>query len=1081
MTDSATSSKAILEAANRLRQLTQISIQSQWRYSLTDLPIAQATRASTWQGWQPVSLNTRNHVAWNKGRKVIWLGQQITVPHNLQGYYVEGLLLRLALTWWAEEAQVFVNGKLVQEGDLFDASTRILLSSSAKFRDTVNVALRLVSPGHDDGALVRSLCVYERADQQVNPYPEPGFVADELTVLQEYLAAVAPNKLKTVATAVSKLPWSVLDVTDRQGFDRGLTTLRQQLKPLSNLIKQRQIKLLGHAHLDLAWLWTVDETWKVAERTFQSVLELQKDFPELTFAHSTPALYQWLESNRPELFAAIRDKIAAGQWEVVAGLWIEPELNIVSGESIARQVLYGQRYVQEKFGAVNKIAWLPDTFGFSWQVPQILQQGEVEHFVTQKLRWNDTTKFPHELFWWKAPNGNRVLSLNSAPIGEGIDPVKMARYAIEWEKETKIPVSLWLPGVGDHGGGPTRDMLELARRWQQSPFFPQLEFTTALEFLNTLEQQQSTDADPSSPPTWNNELYLEFHRGCYTTHADQKWWNRRCEEVLYEAELFASMTSLLLDEPYPKADLETAWKQVLFNQFHDILPGTSIPQVFIDANWEWETAARTGTTIRDRALQQLADHISLPPPPHPNARAIVVFNSLNWTRSEVVTITLEQPGFVGQRCHWQVYDLNGRAINVQLDFQTPDGTFCWKLSFLAENIPAIGYRCFWLCPSSTGLSVMQPATTGSFVLENEFLRAAVDPVTGDLYSLFDKGYKRELISRGGNQLQAFQDKGQYWDAWNIDPNYAQHPLPTAQLLRIQYEARGPIATQVRVIRKIGQSIFDQMYILEKGSPILKVRNQVDWRERHVLMKVAFPLNIDAAYATYEIPYGAIERTTRPTTSQDKAKWEVPALRWADLSDTASNNSYGFSVLSDCKHGYDCQPRQIRLTLLRGAEWPDPEADRGFHQFTYALYPHNRDWRSAHTVRRGYEISHPLRVIINAAPGETQRDRTTQMLPTSGQFLNLSAENLVLTAFKPTEANRNQWAIRCYECHGKPAAIDWDNALNTTILGKSLDVTTLKRTNLLEHPTSDNSSQSPTQSVEAWTIATFVVNCLQITH
>jgi alpha-mannosidase len=1015
-----------------------------------------------------VTRNDRGHVAWVKGRKVLWLGQRIVVPHNLQGYYLQGLTLRLGLTWWAENAQIYVNGKLVQEGDLFDAVTRILLSASVNIQDAIEVAIRLVSPGHDNGALVRSLCFYERPNQSLNP-PEPSFVADELAVLQDYLTTFAPDKLASVATATETLPWSVLTVTDRASFDRGLTALRQQLQPLSSLLKHRKIQLLGHAHLDLAWLWPVSETWQVAERTFQSVLQLQQEFPELIFGHSTPALYAWIENNRPELFAAIKNQIVAGQWEVIAGLWIEPELNLVNGESLARQVLYGQRYVKEKFGQVSTIAWLPDTFGFCWQFPQILQQGDVEYFVTQKLRWNDTTQFPHDLFWWQGLDGTKILSLNSAPIGEGIDPIKMATYARTWETKTKQQMAFWLPGVGDHGGGPTRDMLEMARRWQQSPFFPQLEFTTAQTFLDEIKTRSTSNPQPSIPnlPTWNNELYLEFHRGCYTTHADQKWWNRRCEDVLYEAELFASLTTLLLNQPYPQAAIETAWKQVLFNHFHDILPGSSIPEVFIDANWDWETAAQTGKTIRDRALHSLAQQIQFPPPPHTNARTIVVFNQLNWTRSEVVTVSVEQSGFAEQKCYWQICDLNGRPIDSQLEFENRNGSYFWHLSFLAENIPGVGYRSFWLCPEKEGRSVTKPWPTNVFVLENEFLQVTVDPTTGNLSRLFDRVHKRDMLSRPGNQLQAFRDSGQYWDAWNIDPKYAQYPLPAPQLISIQYEAKGSIMTRIRVVRKLGQSTFHQVYVLDKGARVLKIQTQVDWQERHVLVKAAFPLNMDAATATYDIPFGAIQRSTRPQTAHEKAKWEVPALRWADLSDTASNNSYGFSVLSDGKHGYDCQPHQIRLTLLRSPAWPDPNADRGLHQFTYAVYPHDRNWQTAHTLRRGYELNQPLRIVQTQPTASLPTPHSP--LPSSGQFLNLSANNLVLSAFKRSEESPDQWIVRCYESHGQSATIDWSSGFSP-ILGQRLNVQAVKSANLLERPT----TQAPSP-IAPWKIATFLMS------
>ncbi len=388
-----------------------------------------------------------------------WFCQTITVPSDLHGYPLEGLSLRVALTWWAELAQIFVNGELVQEGDLFDHSTRLLLSDAVKPGDEFTIALRLISPGHDDGALVRSLCLYEApnfnsrvsfssddeiptvSEQKPNSLTaEPGFIADELAILHLYLQTFAPDQLEDLANAVTQIDWSTLEAQNSKLlFDRSLTTLRDRLLPLSNFIKQRTIKLLGHAHLDMAWLWPISETWEAAERTFESVLKLQRDFPELIFCHSTPALYDWIEQNRPELFQSIQQQVKAGVWEPIGGLWVEPELNLISGESIARHILYGQRYFQEKFGSISPIAWLPDSFGFTWQLPQLLRQGGIDYFVTQKLRWNDTTKFPYEVFQWQAPDGTAIFSLMSAPIGEGIDPVKMATYACEWESKRAFP------------------------------------------------------------------------------------------------------------------------------------------------------------------------------------------------------------------------------------------------------------------------------------------------------------------------------------------------------------------------------------------------------------------------------------------------------------------------------------------------------------------------------------------------------------------------------------------------------------------------------------------------------------------
>ncbi|HEY9750301.1 MAG TPA: hypothetical protein V6C63_16570 [Allocoleopsis sp.] len=492
MADPAKLQAQISEAISRLRQLTQLNLQSDWQMHLGDRPIAEATQPEQWQTWTTAALNARDHIAWPQGRQVLWLGQQLVIPQDLQGYPLTGLVLRLALTWWAESAQVFVDGQLVQEGNLFDCSTRILLSSAAQPGATIAVALRLISPGHDAGALVRSLCLYEVASTAtLSDRVEPSFVADELAVLQQYLSAFAPEKLADLAAAIAPLDWNALTSGDRSPlkFDQSLQQLRQTLQPFSDWIKQRQICLLGHAHLDLAWLWPVSETWEAAERTFKSVLQLQQDFPELIFCHSTPALYDWIETNRPALFENIQAQVAAGTWEVVGGLWVEPELNVVSGESIVRQVLYGQRYTQAKFGKISAIAWLPDTFGFCWQLPQILKQGGIEYFVTQKLRWNDTTQFPYEAFWWRSPDGSEIFSLMSAPIGESIDPIKMTQHASMWETKIGNLETLWLPGVGDHGGGPTRDMLEMARRWQTSPFFPQLKFATAEEYLEGVRSE----------------------------------------------------------------------------------------------------------------------------------------------------------------------------------------------------------------------------------------------------------------------------------------------------------------------------------------------------------------------------------------------------------------------------------------------------------------------------------------------------------------------------------------------------------------------------------------------------------------
>ncbi len=1060
----------INDAITRLRALAQVNVQNCWRCCAQDLPVAVATQPEQWNDWLTAELNPKEYIVWSAGRQVMWLGQQFVVPQDLQGYPLAGLALRLVMTWWAQSAQIFVNGQLVQEGDLFDSSARVLLRSAVVPGEEITVALRLVSPGHDIGALMRSRSVYEAASGEAI---DPGLIADELDVLLRYQRAFEPEKLDTLAAAVAEIDWEALP--NGQRFEQSLFTLRQKLQTLVAaghalpIPKQRRIKILGHAHLDLAWLWTVSETWEVAQRTFESVLTLQKEFPDLTFCHSTPALYAWIEQHRPDLFAAIKQQIAASRWEIVGGMWVEPELNLIDGESIVRQVLYAQRYVQEKFGELTQVAWVPDSFGFCWQLPQILKQGGIEYFVTQKLHWNDTTKFPYGVFWWRSPDGTQIFSLMSPPNTTGVmdtNPLTMASYAIDWETQTKLKDAFWLPGVGDHGGGPTRDMLQVAKRWQQSPFFPCLEFTTALSYLSVVsgqwsvgktevDQQETTDQEQLTAdiPVWNDELYLEFHRGCYTTHADQKRWNRRCEGLLYQAEVFASLATITTNSIYPKAELEQAWKKILFNQFHDILPGTSIPEVFVEANRAWQEVEQVNLKILEESLKAIASQIALPPPPQPDAQPLIVFNPLNWQRSELVTFCLPHSADAS----WEIYDFSGQKIPSQLSEAS-------TLLFLAKDIPSVGYRVFWLCRvqgvrGNVEDSSLSPQSPADFVLENDLLRVVVDPDTGDLSSVFDKIHQREALKGLGNQLQAFQDSGQYWDAWNIDPNYANHPLPPTELKSIQWLERGAVRLCLRVVRQVGRSQFCQDYILEAGSAILKIVTTVDWQERHVLVKAAFPLNLEANYATYEIPCGVIQRPTQPQTPAEQAKWEVPALRWADLG----NEAYGVSLLNDCKYGYDAKPSLLRLTLLRSPSWPDPEADRGIHQFTYALYPHIGSWQSAGTVRRGYELNLPLQVLALPLVGAYSHKPLKPM----GRLLDLQAENLILMAFKQSEDDLKQWILRCYECHGNSADL---------LLESDLGLSLANPVDLLEQP-AKTPAQSPSGHafrIGPWKIASFTV-------
>ena len=1013
-------------AVTKLRQLVQLDVQHNWRdiTLLNIISLSSSLAKIKLDSCKIAPVNEKGYLVFAKGKQTIWLAQKITVSH-LNEYPIAGLSLRLVLTWWADSARVFVDGKLVQEGDLFDSSARVLITKNARPGREYIVTICLVSPNHDIGALMRSHLLYESNDRL-----DPGLVADEISVLSKYISNAPEQKL--LAAELDKFDWRNLKDADRFGSD--LAQLRSRLLPLAKDIKRRCFNLLGHAHLDMAWLWTTDETYEVAERTFKSVLNLQQDFPSLTFGHTSPALYQWIEINRPQLFQQIQDAVKSNKWEILGGMWIEPETNLVGGESLIRQLLYGQEYYRNKFGKIAQVAWLPDSFGFTWQLPQIMQQCGIKYFVTGKLHWNDTTEFPHGCFWWESPDGTRMLTLMSPPNVTGVmdtNPITMADYAIAWEAQTDLQDIFWIPGVGDHGGGPTRDMLEVAAQWDNSPFFPEIKFSTATDYLEKIsssERYVNSSPSPSplvsqssSFPVWKNELYLELHRGCYTVHAEQKKYNRYCERLLYEAELWLSVATLLesdrldsqplfsiMNRIIEKAGLcqgegqqliEIAWKKVLFNQFHDILPGTSIPEVFTEANGDWETAIEIGENVRLSALKAIAGNIDLSEA-LPNAKPIVVFNSLNGQRSQVVTITTEGKDY-------RVLDLQSNSIPCQIESE--------QLMFLAE-VPAVGYRVYWLVEDE--LQVDSNNEPAEFILENDYIKAIVDRHTGDLNSIYDKNARREILSEPAT-IQAFTDEGQYWDAWNIDPLYEQKQLDEPKLKSITWLEAGAIRQKIRVVKQLNKSEFIQDYILENHSPILKVANTVDWQETHVMVKAAFNFNLQSETATYEIPCGAIERSTKPQTAAERAKWEVSGLNWADISD----RDYGVSLLNDGKYGYDARSSRLRLTLLRSSVWPDPQSDRGTHHFTYAIYPHQHGWKQAKTVHKGYELNTPLQTVIL---DEHQQRATKQLLPIS-ELLNLSADNLILMALK--FSNSQEIILRCYEAHGESAQLDLQGDLN----------------------------------------------------
>ncbi len=950
---------------NLSERLSSIITKLQQNAAVDILPLWQQ---QVGEGWQPIALNERSIFTWEKGGVEVRLRQVWKVPQTLgetSQLALRGSTQRLQLVWWASAAAVSIDGQKVQEGDLFDPKCRLLLGSDLQPGKTFTFELKLNSPKHDFGALQTSKILIEYPQEPC----DPGKLADELAVIQTYLAEISKAGFE-LEPIVARLEDLLKTPLSQQSLGP-LREARSLLLPLKEFFKERTIHVLGNAHIDIAWLWPIKETKEVLKRTFQSALKLQKNYPDLIFNQSSALTYEWIEQEEPELFSEIQHAVKQHQWELTGGMWIEPDLNLPSGEALIRQILYGKQYFQKKFNKDIKIAWNPDSFGFSRQLPQILAKSGFEAFITQKLTWNDTNRFPHKAFQWQGLDGTQILTYFSNEIGQGFEPTSIAKDAAELEQKHGIKQALWLYGVGDHGGGPTADMLDIAEEWQQSDLFFQVKPQTAEGFIQKLKEEIADHA----LPIWKDELYLEFHRGTFTTKADQKRKNRKLEVLISNTEKFCSIASLSQKIDYPRHKLENTWKNILLNQFHDILPGSSIPEVFEDANLVWQQAEESCRAITQKIGNKLSESIEL-------------WNFHSFPFTGIVEIQNDELP-AGNSLFIQ-----GQNSHKAIPFQRTEA----GIIFYATTVPSLGNVRYKYTDISFPHTKIPALKVELDTLENQYLNVTFDPSTGDIKQILDKRTNTELL-RHPSTLEFFEDSGQYWDAWNIDPQYEQKQLFGLTLQSWSIQEEGPLRVSIKSTRKFRNSTFDQEILLDAYNPKITVRNRVDWQEEHILVKACFPLTFSASFASYEIPMGVIHRSTEG--EEAKVKFEVPAQTWADLSGAKA----GFSILNDCKYGYDAKPNQLRLTLLRSPTWPDPHSDRGFHEFTYQIIPHQGNWREAAIVQQAHFLNNPVQIYPSIGHDPTQ------------SFLSTASQKTILTAFKKAEAGKS-WIIRLYESLGQ---------------------------------------------------------------
>jgi alpha-mannosidase len=804
------------------------------------------------------------------------------------------------------------------------------------------------------------------------------------------------------------LPPAAVQAVDRarEVFADGIERIKADYPPVGSLT------LTGHAHIDLAWLWPLAETRRKIRRTFSTVLMLMDIYPDFTFNQSSAQAYAWIEEDDPALFAQIKERVAEGRWETTGGMWVEADCNVPSGESIARQLLYGQRYFEQAFGHRNSVSWLPDVFGFSGALPQLLRGAGIEGFFTTKLNWSESDPFPLDLFAWEGIDGSQVIAHTFFNPGHGyngnIHPFDTLGTWRNFRGKTQHPESLLAFGWGDGAGGPSEKMLENYARISDFPVLPRLRMGQTSEFYASLPRD--------GLPRWVGELYLQLHRGTLTSQARTKALNRAAEHRLLEAEVFSALASLD-GFSYPGSELEAAWKLLLLNQFHDILPGSSISEVYQDTHRQLGEAVDTALQARDSALGALGGSTG----PSSSARKILLANA-GLNPRPLQAVIAGASGSAG------VVTADGEALPVQ---EIEGGLL---VNAPSHHVPGLGWHVLTIGdqsesspPEPTAQVTAEPAG-GGFVLENEALRIEIGD-DGAIAKLFDKEAKRDALAGRGNQLWAYVDKPYAWDAWDIDETYERDGEEIRSVTRLELLEAGPLRASVRVSRSWRSSTITQTYQLLSGSRRLDIETELNWHERQILLKAQFPLAVHTHEATYETMFGVTRRPTHRNTSWDAARFEVAGHRFADLSEP----DFGVALLNDAKYGHSAHGNLLALTLLKSPLYPDPYADEGEHHFTYSLLPHPGNWTVANVVEEAFALNSPL---IVAPAGD--------VIGQTGGLLTADGIPLGLGGLKRAE-DGDGIILRLYEPRG---------ASGRATLRFDRQIERIARVNLLEDPVND---------------------------
>ncbi|MGA2850259.1 MAG: glycoside hydrolase family 38 C-terminal domain-containing protein [Terracidiphilus sp.] len=1021
-------SRAVIVRLSNLRVLPD----GVWRMHSGDLAHGEAVSLNE-SDWKPMEPQT------DAPNDAVWFRQTYEVPADLYGYDLTGSRI-----WFQFHAEangpmpeiLYFNGRRVAMGDDLEP---VVLFDQAKPGDKVTVAVKLLHTVDTKRFRGASLNI-DFPDSRPNPEDlRVEFMSAALLVPS--LAPGDAGKLDVLRSAIETVDLKALDAHNQAGFDASLKAAHAKLEALLPLMQTATWHLTGNSHIDAAWLWPWTETVDVVKRTFGTALQLMYEYGQYTYTQSAAQYNAWMAEKYPDMNAEIAQRIKEGRWEVVGGMWVEPDLNMPDGESLVRQLLVGKRWYKQAYGVDVRIGWNPDSFGYTWQLPQIYKKSGVDYFVTQKMTWNDTNKLPFKLFWWESPDGSKVLAYFPHDYAnDNLSPIRLASdLATARKQATGITDIMDLYGIGDHGGGPTRAILDQGVHWSDPSVppkvVPQMPFGDAQSYFHQVAGKIAPESpewnyqsiakgysQPPTPavagevaiPTWKSELYFEYHRGVMTTQANHKRNMRDAEEQVLNAEKWSSL-AWLDGNAYPGNELTEDWKKVLFNQFHDLAAGSGIGVIYKDAQKDYDVVRWSTNEISSHAQETVDETVNT----QGSGIPVIVYNPLGWKRTSEVTVKVQLPE---PASGVKIEDASGKETGTQI--ASADGkTGEIVARFFARDVPALGYKVYRIsagpAPNGGQLPIGIHQTGSDITFENRELRVTVDKQSGCITSLYNKSDNFETVAAGGcgNQLQFFKDTPKDYDAWNIDPGTLDAP-PTLidHADSVEVVGSGTELPVIRITRHLQNSRFVQNVRLAPGTGQVDIENDIDWHESHVLLKAAFPLAASGPFATYEIPYGSIDRPTTRNNSWEKAQFEVPAMRWADLGGVGPDGKvHGLSVINNSKYGYDAAGNVLRLTLLRSPKWPDPDADMGHHHFHYALYPHVGTSKDALTVRHGWEYNYPLTAVVTIAHAG--------MLPAEHSFASVAPENVVLTAVKKAE-DANGLIFRVYEWAGKTSTVEF---------------------------------------------------------